>query len=183
MVAYTKNLKFMSAAFYQINRRNHHSSTQRMSYSNSHHARGININIGSQLVASTKPWNSCQLQFIKQIERFSIKGELHSNYIFLHFALIVLEWDSITLFTKINFFFSSKTHISTPFKQDLYIAFYLLTWTYFNDVNGGKNLNLKESFLWVATRKNETKLRKTEKTWKKKITAMKVTSVKMRYQI
>ena len=33
------------------------------------------------------------------------------------------------------------------------------------------------------TRKNETKLRKAEKTWKKKITAMKVTSVKMRYQI
>ena len=35
----------------------------------------------------------------------------------------------------------------------------------------------------VAARKNETKLRKTEKTWKKKITPMKVTSVKMRYQI
>ena len=30
------------------------------------------------------------------------------------------------------------------------------------------------------TRKNETKLRKTEKTWKKKITTIKVTSVKMR---
>ena len=43
--------------------------------------------------------------------------------------------------------------------------------------------NLKESFLRAATRKNEKKLRKTEKTWKKKITPMKVTSVKMRYQI
>ena len=33
-------------------------------------------------------------------------------------------------------------------------------------------------------KKNETKLRKTEiKTWKKKITPMKVISVKMRYQI
>ena len=32
-------------------------------------------------------------------------------------------------------------------------------------------------------KKNETKLRKTEKTWKKKITPVKVTSVKMRYQI
>ena len=29
----------------------------------------------------------------------TIKGELHSNYIFLHFALIGLEWDSTTLFT------------------------------------------------------------------------------------
>ena len=33
------------------------------------------------------------------------------------------------------------------------------------------------------TRKSETKLKKTEKTWKKKITQMKVISVKMRYQI
>ena len=47
------------------------------------------------------------------------------------------------------------------------MAFYLLTWIYFNEVNGGKNLNLKESFLWVATRKNETKLRKTKKNMKK----------------
>ena len=35
----------------------------------------------------------------------------------------------------------------------------------------------------IATRKNETKLRKPEKTWKKKIAPMKMTSVKMRYQI
>ena len=35
-------------------------------------------------------------------------------------------------------------------------------------------LNLKESFSLAAIRKNETKLRKTEKTRKKKITAMKV---------
>ena len=36
------------------------------------------------------------------------KGELHSNYIFLHFSLISLEWDSITLFTKMNFVFLPK---------------------------------------------------------------------------
>ena len=30
----------------------------------------------------------------------------------------ILEWDSITLFTKMNFF-SSKTHISTTFAQDI----------------------------------------------------------------
>ena len=29
-----------------------------------------------------------------------IKGELHCNYIFLHFALIGLEWDSITYLEK-----------------------------------------------------------------------------------
>ena len=34
----------------------------------------------------------------------------------------------------------------------------------------------------TATRKIETKLRKIEMTWKKKITAIKMTSSKMRYQ-
>ena len=43
----------------------------------------------------------------------SIKGEFHSNYIFLHFALIGLEWDSITLFTKMNFFFFQNSHFNT----------------------------------------------------------------------
>ena len=41
---------------------------------------------------------------------------------------------------KNEFFFSSKTHISTPFAQDIYMAFHLLTWTYFNDVDGGRNI-------------------------------------------
>ena len=35
----------------------------------------------------------------------------------------------------------------------IYIAFYLWTWTYFNDVNGSKDLNLKKSSLWAATKK------------------------------
>ena len=54
------------------------------------------------------------------------------------------------------------------------MAFNLLTWTYFNDVSVGRNILMNSQ---------QTKLRKTEKTWKKKITLMKVTSVKMRYQI
>ena len=52
-----------------------------------------------------------ELFFSKKVdfEQFhGFKGELHSNYIFLHFALIGLEWDSIALFTKMNFFPSSK---------------------------------------------------------------------------
>ena len=56
-----------------------------------------------------------------------LKRELHPNYIFLYFVLIGLEWDSINLFAKMNFFFSSKTHISAPFTQDIYMTFYLLT--------------------------------------------------------
>ena len=64
--------------------------------------------------------------FLAPFQQF--KGELHSNHIFPHFALIGLTWDSITLFTKMNFF-SSKTRISTPFPQDVFSqdAFYLLT--------------------------------------------------------
>ena len=37
-----------------------------------------------------------------------VKGELNSNYIFLYFVLIGLEWDSINLFTKMNFFVLPK---------------------------------------------------------------------------
>ena len=66
------------------------------------------------------------------------------------------------------------------FKQDI-CGLLFINMNIFNDVNRGKNFNLKESFLLAATRKNETKLR--EKTWKKKMTAMNVTSVNMRYQI
>ena len=49
--------------------------------------------------------------FIKNLK--GRKGELHSEYIFLHFALIGLEWDSITLFTKMNFFFFQNSHFNT----------------------------------------------------------------------
>ena len=54
-----------------------------------------------------------------------LKVELHSNYIFLHFVLIGLEWDSITLFTKKKFFLPELTfqhHLNK-----IYMAFYLLT--------------------------------------------------------
>ena len=95
------------------------------------------MNPNDAMKLSKKDSNSIPSDSILKTWFFSdknvLKGELHSNYIFLHFALIGLEWDSITLFTKMNIF-SSKTHISTPFAQDIYMAFYLLTWTYFNDV-------------------------------------------------
>ena len=103
-----------------------------------------------------------------------IKGKPHSNHIFLYFVLICSEWDFINLFTKMNFFASSKTHISAPLTQDIYMTFYLLTWTYFNDVNGGRNILINSQPKMSSDKKNWKKLRKTEKTWKKKITAMKV---------
>ena len=59
------------------------------------------------------------------------------------------------LIYKNKLFFSSKTHIQHHLSK-MYMAFYLLTWTYFNDVNGGKNLNLKESL-------QQEKMKQTEK--------------------
>ena len=67
-----------------------------------------------------KPYNL--YTFISECHRTSnryCKGELHSDDIFLHFVLINLEWGSIIIFTKMNFF-SSKIHISAPFAQDIY---------------------------------------------------------------
>ena len=49
-----------------------------------------------------------------------LKGELHSNYIFLHFVLIGLEWDSITLFTKMNFFFFQNSYFNTICTRYIY---------------------------------------------------------------
>ena len=67
-----------------------------------------------------------------------LKGELHYNYIFLHFASIGLEWDYITLFTKMNFFFLPKLtfqhhlhkiyihiSISISFYLSIYLSIYL----------------------------------------------------------
>ena len=62
--------------------------------------------------------------FIKNLK--GRKGELHSEYIFLHFALIGLEWDSITLFTKNELFFLPKLTIQHHLHK-IYMAFYLLT--------------------------------------------------------
>ena len=69
--------------------------------------------------------------------------------------------------------------VSAPFTQGIYVTFYLLTGTYFNDVNGGRsiltNTQLKRILFMSSKKKkkNETKLRRRKKSWKK-ITAMKV---------
>ena len=91
------------------------------------------------------------------------KGELHSNYILLYFVVLGQDWASITLFTKINFFFLPKLTFQHHLHK-IYMAFYLLTWTYFNDVNGGRNIlinsQLKRIFFMSSDKK---KWNKTEK--------------------
>ena len=70
---------------------------------------------------------------------------------------------------KNELFFASKTHISTPFTQDIYMAF-LLTWTYFNDVNGSRNIlinsHLKRIFFYEQRqekmKQNRERLKKHE---------------------
>ena len=41
------------------------------------------------------------------------KGELHFKYILLYFAVIGLEWDYVTLFTKMNVFIFQNSHFNT----------------------------------------------------------------------
>ena len=74
-------------------------------------------------------------------------------------------------FYKNEHFFSSKTHISAPFAQDIYMTFYLLTWTYFNDVNGGRNIlinsQLKRILFMSSDKKKWNKTEKDRKNMEK----------------
>ena len=63
---------------------------------------------------------STEFEFFLCYHLSHFKGELHSNYIFLHFALIRLEWDSTTLFTKMNFFFFQNSHFNTICTRYIY---------------------------------------------------------------
>ena len=89
----------------------------------------------------------------------------------------------------------------------MYMTIYLLTWTYFNDVNGGRNILINSQLkrilfmswpgvveqakfeyspLGKIFNKGQEKMKQNcerQKKQKKKIKAMKVTSLKVRYQI
>ena len=87
-----------------------------------------------------------------------------------------------------KFFFSFKSHISAPFTQDIYMTFYLLTWTYFNDVNGGRNIlinsQLKIILFMSSYKKKRNKTEKDRKNMEKENNSNEnETSVKKRYQI
>ena len=68
------------------------------------------------------------------------------------------------------------------------MTFYLLTWTYFNDVNGGRNILMKSQLKRILFMRSDKKnWNKTEKDWKnieeENNSNESETSVKMRYQI
>ena len=93
----------------------------------------------------------------------AIKGELYSNYILLYFGVFGLELDSITLFTKTNFFFLPKLTLQHHLHK-IYMAFYLLTWTYFNDVNGSRNILMNSQLKRILFMSSDKKKwNKTEK--------------------
>ena len=70
-----------------------------------------------------------------------------------------------------NELFPSKTHISAPFTQDIYMTFCLPTWTYFNDVNGGRNIlinsQLKRILFMSSDKKKWNKTEKDRKNMEK----------------
>ena len=68
----------------------------------------------------------CNLFIKKNQSKKVIKGKLNSNYIFLYFVLIGLEWDSMTLFTKNEIFFLPKL----AFQHDLHKIYYIYIYIY-----------------------------------------------------
>ena len=80
--------------------------------------------------------------------------------------------------------------VSATFRKDIHVTFYLLTWTYFNDVNGSRNIltnsQLKRILFMSSKKKKKKKWNKTEKEKKimeKNNSNESETSVKMGYQI
>ena len=83
-----------------------------------------------------------------------------------------------------NFFFLPK-HTFLHHLQKIYMACYLLTWTYFNDVNGGRNILINsqlQGILFISGGKKKwNKTEKDRKNMGKKIDGIDL--VEMRYQI
>ena len=80
--------------------------------------RQARVSICRQPVAMS---STCCYEFLfEQYQKsWQTKGELHSNYIF---SLFCFNWPKMEFFNPIykRNFFSSHTHISTPFAQDIY---------------------------------------------------------------
>ena len=87
-----------------------------------------------------------------------------------------------------NCFFFQNSHFSTIYTRYIFLAFYLLTWTYFHDVNGGRNIfinsQLKRILFRISDKKKSNKTEKLRKNMEKQNSSNESeTLVKMRYQI
>ena len=90
----------------------------------------------------------------------SVMKELKENFspiIYFLFSLNWPRWNSINLFTKM--IFSFQTHISVPFTQDIYMTFYLLTRTYFNEVNECRNILINSQLKRILFMSSDKKIK------------------------
>ena len=141
---------------------------QKLAKKNNHSEFLINITTVSVMNEKTFPFfpNFHETQFHKKIiavfstqafaKSYCFKGEIHSIYIFLYFVLIGLEQDFIILFTKMNFFSLPRLTFQHHLHK-VHMDFYLLRFTYVNDVNVGRNIlmnsQLKRNFFVSSDKK------------------------------
>ena len=117
-------------------------------------------------------------------------SNLKENFTLIIFFFLLSYWSRMAFYNpiyKYELFFLPKFTLEHHLHKIyiyIYMAFYWITWTYFNDVNGGRNILMNSQLkriLFMSS--NQKKWNKTEKDRKNmKITTMKVTLVKMRYQ-
>ena len=101
----------------------------------------------------------CQYFAIRLKEKFTL----------IIFSLFHLNWPWIAFYNPIykNDFFLSKLFFLHHLYK-IYMAFYLLTWTYFNDVNGGRNILINSQLKRILFMSSDKKKwNKTEKDRKK----------------
>ena len=101
----------------------------------------------------------CQYFAIRLKEKFTL----------IIFSLFHLNWPRIAFYNPIykNDFFLSKLFFLHHLYK-IYMAFYLLTWTYFNDVNGGRNILINSQLKRILFMSSDKKKwNKTEKDRKK----------------
>ena len=107
-------------------------------------------------------------------------ASLKENFSLIIFSLFHLNWPRIGFYNPIykNYFFFFQ-NIFLHHLHKLCMAFYLLTWTYFSDINGGRpiliNSQLKRILFISSDQKKWSKTEKDRKTWKMKVKLMKVT--------
>ena len=128
------------------------------------------LNLNAKLIFIAKVL--LKLLFSNLLHPFEVESTSHGPFQRQCFKITsIQQWTYFLLVRKIRPFSHEKVVIM---QSDAYRRFYVPIYA--------KWLPLIESFLWVAARKTEAKLRKIEK-HEKKARAMKVTLVKMRYQI
>ena len=94
-----------------------------------------------------------------------LQSRLKEKFTLIIFSLFHLNWPRIAFYNPIykNDFFLSKLFFLHHLYK-IYMAFYLLTWTYFNDVNGSRNILMNSQLKRILFMSSDKKKwNKTEK--------------------